>query len=482
MMSKKVKFTALHFFLFCSFALGIAISKFIPQLSIYIVGLTVSSIAVFIFYRKKKIFLSDVSILLVFFMLGGIWSIADNSSRSLNRFLGKENIVTFKVVSLPQDKKSRNTLVAEVAKVNGIEKKSKITVIDYSKSLQFLHTYQINGKLNKIKYNSSRIYLWVKKDSAIDELPMDFLDKMRFNISNYVTDASQNYLSNKAYRFLSSTLLGRKELFTQERQAFSSTGISHLLAISGLHVGLIAAIFYYMLRLFHLPFRLRLYCSAVFLITYAFVTGLSISVVRSVIMYLIFTIGFLLKRRLNLFNTLGLAGLIILLIQPTALFQVAFQLSFLSVYALCLGFNLFPLRRDGASVIMYIKSILYASFFVTVAITPIISYNFGSINVLGILYNVFFIPLFSLVLFINILFILLSSVAIIAQSLGAVISLLVSIFLWVVNKLAAFRFSSFPVEFNFVQLSLYYLILVGFLVFLFKRKQRERLDFQGVRE
>jgi competence protein ComEC len=119
---------------------------------------------------------------------------------------------------------------------------------------------------------------------------------------------------------------------------------------------------------------------------------------------------------------------------------------------------------------------------VTIAIMPIISYNFGTINILGILYNILCIPLFSLILFINIIFILLSPVTIVAQSLGTVISLLVAVFLWIVNKLAAFKFSFFPVEFNITAISLYYLILIGILGILVRRRQRETLDLQGFRE
>ena len=99
---KKARFTALHFFLFCAFSLGIAISRFIPQYTVYLVGFIASSIAIFLFIRKGKSFSSDMSLLVIFFMLGGLWYISDKAGRSLDEFLGKQNFITFKVISLPQ--------------------------------------------------------------------------------------------------------------------------------------------------------------------------------------------------------------------------------------------------------------------------------------------------------------------------------------------------------------------------------------------
>ncbi|GGK71953.1 ComEC/Rec2 family competence protein [Rufibacter glacialis] len=129
------------------------------------------------------------------------------------------------------------------------------------------------------------------------------------------------------------------DLDTAIRNAYARTGTMHVLAVSGLHVALL----YGVLLLFLKPFgRDKTSRLVVFLVTvgvvwfYAFMTGLSASVLRSVCMFSLVEVGRVLRRRASILNTLAVVALALLLYEPNFLFDVGFQLSFLAVAGIVL--------------------------------------------------------------------------------------------------------------------------------------------------
>lgn len=139
--------------------------------------------------------------------------------------------------------------------------------------------------------------------------------------------------------FLTTTLLGNAELLDNaKRDTFARAGIAHILALSGLHVGLIALIV--SSALYPLVyFRKRNAALAVTLVVlwlYAFATGLTPSVVRAVTMASAYTLARIFQRRQSPLNSLCLAAIIILAFSPESLFSIGFQLSFAAVLAIIL--------------------------------------------------------------------------------------------------------------------------------------------------
>ena len=132
-------------------------------------------------------------------------------------------------------------------------------------------------------------------------------------------------------------LLGdTKSLTEQWRGWFASGGISHLLAVSGLHVGFWYGLMVLALRRFHLRPGVRWLCLAGMLAVYAFVTGLRDSVIRASLMLLFATGGLPTGRRNDPLNSMGAAALFILLARPLDLFTAGFQLSFGAVFGILL--------------------------------------------------------------------------------------------------------------------------------------------------
>ncbi|MDA1054257.1 MAG: ComEC/Rec2 family competence protein [Planctomycetota bacterium] len=143
------------------------------------------------------------------------------------------------------------------------------------------------------------------------------------------------HLQPEQAELASAILLGiREQIDSQRLDLFMTTGTVHLLAISGLHVGMLAAGFWVLTRLGWMPRRTTLYFAIALFVFYALFTDARPPVVRAAVLISAMCVARLLGRRAFEFNTLALAALILLAVNPTNLFQAGTQLSFLAVTTL----------------------------------------------------------------------------------------------------------------------------------------------------
>ena len=460
----------LNFFLFICFCLGIILGNFLPYFFIFLVFSLIALSLVYIFYRYRKLFLSDIFILIFFFSLGALWH-SSHFEQAIDKFIKKKGTIALKVISLPKEGATRNTLTAQIRKINSHSLKLKVRISDYTRSMSYLNYYQLEGKLVKRRYRGySYCSLNIKKDTNIKKLPLGFWAQFTRKSANYILNVFKENCSDRGYRFLSGVFLGRKELLGEEREMFSNAGVSHLLAISGLHLGLTSLILFFVLRFFNIKFRVSLFISLIFLYFYTFLTGASSSTLRAVTMYSVFAFGFLFKRKTNVLNSLALAGFIALFLDSSSLFAIGFQLSFIAVLSIILGFKVFKVKPVKIALLHYLKQIFFCSLFVTVFLTPVVSYYFGKIYILSIFYNVILIPFFTFILAVNFLLIVFSPFGFIAQSLGEVLSLSISFFIKLVQALGSIKFSFIPYTFSSRGMAIYYFFLGGILTFLVVRK------------
>ncbi len=211
-------------------------------------------------------------------------------------------------------------------------------------------------------------------------------------------------------------ILGDQGEITQAmRQAFSRTGTSHLLAISGLHLGMLAglgflAVFWLLRRFPSLLLRINAVKLATVLaagpvVAYAWIAGGSPSTQRAEIMILAYLLLVLLGRPREVPSALALAALIILVLSPLLLFSLSFQLSFISVAALVYFLPRWlappdperlprsPGRKWGRRTLFWVKGALCASFVATLATAPLVAASFHLVSILGVVINLAAIPL-----------------------------------------------------------------------------------------
>ena len=148
----------------------------------------------------------------------------------------------------------------------------------------------------------------------------------------------QDHLSGDELAVAAALVIGQRDLITEEvKSAYTETGAVHVLAVSGLHVGIIFMILTFFLeRVLHLD-RTKVGRVAVILISvlciwaFALVSGLSASVQRAAIMFSLLAVGRIAFRKIHVFNTLAFAAIAMLVYQPGQLFHVGFQLSFTAI-------------------------------------------------------------------------------------------------------------------------------------------------------
>jgi competence protein ComEC len=471
MLKRFLPVALLNFWLFLSFSIGIIAGACLNFFPVFLAFSLISTLLIFIFYKKQKFFLSDSFILILFISLGAL-SYISQQYQKIDDFLNAEDIFVVKVISLPQERHLKNTFLAEIKAINAVSVNSTVRVMDYTKKMDYLNMYSLQAKLTKHDYQNRDFYtLWVKSGAAPKELVQNIWGKFTKKVSYNLMNIFKNNLNDESYRFLSSVFLGRRELLEKiEKDIFRDAGISHLLAISGSNISLVAAVLFFILKLFNIKFRPRLLVSFIFLFIYTIITGANPPVLRATIMYSVFSLGYFAKRKVNPYNSLGLAGLVCLLINPQWLFDVGFQLSFLSIFALIAGFRFFPVKASKFVLINYIRYLFFSSLYVTLLITPLVSYYFGRIYILSILNNIILIPFFSLILVVNFLLILFSPLKIIAESIGTVLSLLIPFFYNLSSLLGAIKFSFIPCRFSALLIFIYYIILLASLICIRHRK------------
>lgn len=192
-------------------------------------------------------------------------------------------------------------------------------------------------------------------------------------------------------------LFGKKSFVKEEiSDAFSASGISHILAVSGLHVGvLVSAIYFVLKKIFRSNKWLKIVILGLFLLAYSYICDFTPSVVRASIMSIVLMISSEFGYRYDGLNSLSLAGVIILLFSPLSLFDVGFQLSFLCVFAII------SMSPFVTKLLLKIKcpqvlaSGLAISISTNIVILPVCVNMFNKVSIISVIANIIVIPLFS---------------------------------------------------------------------------------------
>ncbi|MBN2565182.1 MAG: DNA internalization-related competence protein ComEC/Rec2 [Candidatus Eisenbacteria bacterium] len=217
--------------------------------------------------------------------------------------------------------------------------------------------------------------------------------------AGWVERVLRSSVPGDAGKLLTALLLGQGAMLSEElRSAFRRSGTVHILAVSGLHVGFVLLIAHALLRSLRVPPRVaRLACLPA-LACFAILVGPKASVVRAAVMASALIIASTLQRKTHPLNSLGVAGLVLLLARPGSLFDLGFQLSFSAVGGILLMFPTIstPLRRRlsplGAAG-SHVADALALSLSAQAGVAPILAGTFGEFSVVAPLANLAAVPL-----------------------------------------------------------------------------------------
>ncbi len=200
---------------------------------------------------------------------------------------------------------------------------------------------------------------------------------------------------------LTALLLGQRGAVDDEIiQWFSDTGVIHVLAVSGLHVGYVTLILFVILGFVRLPYRMQVYGTIIGLAFYAILTGGAPSVLRAGTMAALVLWGTTLERRVDLYNILGAAGLGMLILVPSQLWRVGFQLSFAAVFSIAYFYPRLKaiIPKPIAQFLLdhpwvgYFIDLLIVSLAAQMGTLPFTLYYFHKMPLMGLLANLVVIP------------------------------------------------------------------------------------------
>ena len=286
----------------------------------------------------------------------------------------------------------------------------------------------------------------------------------------------KNHFGKEELAVAMALLLGQQQEISSEIiQDYQLSGAVHILSVSGLHVGLLMLFINFLLKPLRKN-RLNSYLKLTLIITilwfFAFIAGLSPSVVRSVTMFTFVAIGMHLNRKTNIFHTLLVSILLILLFQPAFIVDVGFQLSYLALFfILWLQPLLASLWKPKTKVGTYIWEILTVSFAAQIGAFPLSIYYFHQFPGLFFVTNLLVIPLVSIIMAWGILVLVLASFGTIPQFFTKVLEYLIYFMNQIIKWVASLeQFIIRDISFNTYMLLSSFLLI--FAVILWFKKPR----------
>jgi competence protein ComEC len=304
--------------------------------------------------------------------------------------------------------------------------------------------------------------------------------KLRNSLSNVYV---RNGIEGRELAVLNALSLGdQSEIDPETRQSYAYSGATHILSVSGLHVGIIYVLFNFFLkfleRLKSKRFRYGLWIKVVILLLFlwgfALLSGLSPSVKRAALMFSFVVLGQAGKRYVSIYNSLAASAFVLLIINPYDITDIGFQLSYIAVISIVLFqpviTRLFTIKNR---VLYYVWSLTAVSIAAQIGTFPVTLYYFHMFPNYFILTNLFVIPLSTGILYLSVLMPVFSFSAFISKYIGILLKYTVYGLNDSVQLIERIPFSySNHIRFDASDVLFVYLIIVFVSLFLFNKSSR----------
>ncbi|APQ16886.1 ComEC/Rec2 family competence protein [Maribacter hydrothermalis] len=474
---------------------GILIGRFFSFHLTYLLYATISLFVlfatVFVFEKNTKTLLFGISAALAFITLGIFCYTVSQPINNTNHYSKLHNLEsaewTLKINEILKQNNFANRYYATVKSCDGKKISGSILITipkdSISRLLQiddeivtFSKIENIDPPLNPHQFNYKKylqdlgIYHQMQissKEFIITQNQNTTLIGIAAKARNYIiNNLKKENFGPEELSVVQALLLGQRSDISEETYSnYQKAGAVHILAVSGLHIGILLILIQFLLS----PFKnipngntIILILSVFFLWVFAFIAGLSASIIRATTMFTFVAYALYLNRPSNTFNILALSMLFILLfINPNLLFQVGFQMSYAAVFAILW---IFPILRDlwfpKNKVVRYFWQLLCVSIAAQLGVLPISLFYFHQFPGLFFISNLIVVPALGVILGIGIFVIFLSVFNLLPVQLvwlyNKIIGVMNSLIAWVAEQ-EHFIFSS--ISFDFSQLILSFLVL-----------------------
>lgn len=393
---------------------------------------------------------------LIIFIILLIVSFIYTNTNAINTDYGNEDIEIIGIVKYKKEKERYNEYIV-----------GKFVVRDYTKykKIKVGSEIKLTGKfkdLNKMSYESfdygrylrsmgykGLIYL---KDYSIvgNNLMYEYIYKVKSYISNTI-----RYLYKTNSDFINSMMLGQKDDLSQnEKLMFTRTGTSHIIAISGLHTGILSGLIIFMMGKINKIYKLIVLSTMMFI--YSAMVGNSPSIIRAIMFMISLYLSFFLDRKMDKISTLSFIGILFVINNPYIIYNISFQLSFLATLSIIYFYGYINNKLN-----IKIISLTLSANILTI---PIIYYNFEGIPLVSILGNIIIVPFIGIIIYLAILSLILFNINIYISSIVVYINRFILEIIYVLlEKISNLDFAYIAIE----EPKLYYVIIYYIVVFLY---------------
>lgn len=474
----EISFTSSKIFLyFClSFVLGILTASFVkvPPLALFAAAIF-AVILISVFWRNKKLVIAGFSII---FIILGVWrcqSVSDSQgflSRSDN---SNENIIFQGVISDEPDIGIKDTRYAVAGKDFG---KILITLPHYP-AYKYGDLVEFTGKVKLPENFSDFDYAgYLAKDGIYSTMysPKTKLISsgqgspaytLIFKVKDKFREKLKEAIADPESSLASGLLLGDRSSMTGKlKNDFAATGTSHIVAVSGFNVTIIAVIILEVALLIGFSRAQSFWISLAAIILFIIMVGAPASAIRAGIMGGLLLLAIKTGRLNSSFNAIILAAVLMIAANPKILrFDIGFLLSFLAVIGIVWLYPILDYYFQKIPDTLKIKSVLLLTLSAQIMTLPVLIYNFDRMSLVAPLANVLILPFVPLAMILGFLsatfgFIWLG----LAKSSGYFAWLVLTYQLRTIEYLASFSWAAAEIKTDAVFLLLYYLVIIYFLI------------------
>lgn len=481
------------------FVLGLLLAHFAKPAFLFSLIALVSSLLLLLgiyFYSKSKLIPNatfGIAVFFVSFFIGIFTLVSQDTTRNKNHyihFISKESKNYLAVVIIKEKLKNSAVsyrYVAQVISLNGKETNGKILLnikrtttfpnLDIGTILQVQGAFYKNKPPNNPNQFDYANYLenqhiygqfytnsnQVKLGSVEDKSVFYYASLIRNRI---IRNLEKNHFHKTELSVVVALILGQQQDISPEIvRDYQYAGAVHVLSVSGLHVGFILLFITFLLKPIPNSRRgalVKLITVIIFLWAFGLLAGFAPSVVRSVTMFSFVAIGMYLRRSVNIYNTLAISALLILLFQPSFLMDVGFQLSYVALFFIVwLQPLLASIWMPKNKIVQFFWDIITVSFAAQIGTFPMSIYYFHQFPGLFFITNLVILPGMSLILGLGVIVLFLAAFDLIWMPLLKVLELCI----WILNKVIAWVASFEGFVFKDLPLSLVTMWAMYLLIF-----------------
>ena len=412
--------------------------------------------------------------LLVIFIFIMCISFIYTNNKSLDKTYNDD---TVEIISVIENKKEKQKyyeyklgefLVIDYTKNKNLKIGSKIKVVGKFKSTDDMNYEDFNyGRYLKSVGYKGLIYI-----NKYEIIGTNLLYKKLGNLKTYIRNTTR-YLYKKNSDFINSLTLGEKEQLTkEENEMFSRTGTSHIIAISGLHTGILCILVSFIIGGINRFYKLLILIVVMGL--YCLMIGTAPSVVRAISFVIILYIAVFLDRKRDGMSVLSLVGIFLMINNPYIIYNISFQLSFLATLSIIYFYGYI---NDVINISLI--SLTLASNILTL---PIIYYNFKGIPMISVISNVIIVPFIGVIIYMSIISVAIFKINIgIAKFITYFNIIIINDIYFILDRLSDLDFAYIKIDNpSMVYVIIYYIAVFSYMIYKELKVMKEQTnELQG---